>query len=110
MIPEKASDFTYSGRERTAHSASSRAAQVSMRGDVTLAPFLGGHRLVRDSVNDIGLLRPLVEHPQVLAQRNEGRQLVMHPDADTAAMAVAVFSSSLSLGTSETALVTTFTR
>ena len=40
-----------------------------MRGDVTLAPFLGGHRLVRDAVNDICLLRALVEHPQVLAQK-----------------------------------------
>jgi len=29
-----------------AHSASRRAAQFSMRGDVTLVPFLGGHRLV----------------------------------------------------------------
>jgi hypothetical protein len=45
-----------------------------MRGDVTLAPFLVGHRLVGDGVNDIGLLRALVEHPQVLAQGNEGRQ------------------------------------
>jgi hypothetical protein len=35
--------------------------------DVTLAPFLDGHRLVRDGVNDIGLLRALVKHPQVLA-------------------------------------------
>jgi len=40
-----------------AHSASRRAAQFSMRGDVTLAPFLVGHRLARDGVNDIGLLR-----------------------------------------------------
>ena len=39
-----------------------------MRGDVTLAPFLVGHRLVQDGVNDIGLLPALVEHLQVLAQ------------------------------------------
>jgi len=34
-----------------------------MRGDVTLAPFLAGHRLVRDGVNDIGLLRALGPKP-----------------------------------------------
>jgi hypothetical protein len=52
------------------------AAQFSMWLDVTLFPFLGGHRLVRDGVNDIGLLR-VVEHPQVLAQGHQSRQLVV---------------------------------
>jgi hypothetical protein len=50
-----------------AHSTIKRVAQFSMRGDVTLAPFLFGHPLVRNGVNDIGLLRALVDHPQVLA-------------------------------------------
>jgi hypothetical protein len=81
-----------------------------MRGDVTLAPFLVGHRLVRDSVNDIGLLRPL---PSATRAANLSCILTLSAPVelcDTAAMAAAVFSSSLSLGTSETALVTTFTR
>ena len=63
-------------RDGIAHSASRRAAQFSMPGDVTLAPFLAGHRLVRDGVNDIGLLRALgpkpdrCRAPELLASRD----------------------------------------
>ena len=39
-------------------------------------------------VKDIGLLRALVEHPRVLAQGNEGRQLVMHLNAERACRAL----------------------
>ena len=50
---------------------------------MTRFPFFGAHRLGRDRVNDIGLLR-VVEHPQVLAQGHQSRQLVVHLDAERA--------------------------
>ena len=56
----------------------------SMWGDVTLHPFVPGHRLVRDDIMDVGVLRALDEHPYVLAQGQQGRQLVMHLNAERA--------------------------
>jgi hypothetical protein len=59
-----------------------RRARLSMRGGETLLPFFRRHRLVGDDIMDVGVLRPLDEHPQMLAQRHQCRQLVMHLDAE----------------------------
>jgi len=50
---------------------------------VLLLPLLGGHGLVRDTINDI-VLRALVEHSEVLTQDHKGCQLVVHLDANRA--------------------------
>jgi hypothetical protein len=49
-----------------------------MRGDVTLLPLIGAHGLVRDAPVDVGVVRALVEHPQVLAQRHQSRVSLTH--------------------------------
>ena len=55
-----------------------------MWGDVTLLPLIFGHRLVRDGISDVNVLRALVEHSEVLTQGHKGRQLVVHLDAKRA--------------------------
>ena len=52
--------------------------------DVLFLPLLGAHGLVRDGINDVTLLRALVEHSEVLTQDHKGRQLVVHLDAKRA--------------------------
>src|SRR6266446_8758272 len=49
-----------------------------------LLPLLSAHGLVRDGINDVTVLRALVEHSEVLTQGHKGRQLVVHPDANRA--------------------------
>jgi hypothetical protein len=39
--------------------------RFSMWGDVTPNPFVLGHRLVRDGINGVSVLRALVEHSEV---------------------------------------------
>jgi hypothetical protein len=51
---------------------------------VLLLPLLGAHGLVRDAINDVTVLRALVEHSEVLTQDHKGRQLVVHLDAKRA--------------------------
>src|SRR5215831_18641204 len=80
-------------------------------------PLLGAHRLVRNGINDVAVvLRSLVEHSEVLTQDHKGsllcilmRTAPLEP-CDTAAIAAAVSSSSLSVGTCKTALTITLTR
>jgi hypothetical protein len=80
-----------------------------MRGAVALNPFFSRHRLVRDDIMDIGLLRPPDEHPRCLPRATRAASLScilmlsVVELCDTAAMAAAVFSSSLSRKTNETA-------
>src|SRR6478672_707771 len=52
--------------------------------DVLLLPLLSAHGLVRDGINDVTVLRALVEHSEVLTQDHKGRQLVVHLDAKRA--------------------------
>src|SRR5262249_14880571 len=87
-----------------------------MRGDVTLAPFLVGHRLVRDGVNDIGCVR-WSNIPRCLPRAMRAASFVMHLTlsvpvelCDTVAIAAAVFSPILSRKTSEPPLGTFLTR
>ena len=77
--------------------------------DVLFLPLLSAHGLVRDGINDVTVLRALVEHSEVLTQDHKGRQLVVHlmrsapaELCDIAEIAAAVSSSSLSLGTGKT--------
>src|SRR5580692_7207657 len=53
-----------------------------------LLPLLGAHRLVRDGINDVTVLRALVEHSEVLTQDHKGRQLVVHLDVKRACRAL----------------------
>src|SRR5215831_4447492 len=52
--------------------------------DVLFLPLLSAHGLVRDGINDVTVLRVLVEHSEVLTQDHKGRQLVVHLDAKRA--------------------------
>ena len=52
--------------------------------DVLFLPLLSAHGLVRDGINDVTVLRALVEHSEVLTQDDKGCQLVVHLDANRA--------------------------
>src|SRR5438552_15494677 len=82
-----------------------------MWGDVTLHPFFCGQGLVRDDIMGVGVRWANI--PRCLPRASRAANLscilmlsVPVGPCDTAAIAAAVFSSSLSRRTSETALVT----
>jgi hypothetical protein len=71
------------GRHAHRFGSSSAAIASSSFNELPL-PLLGAHRLVRDGINDVTVLRALVEHSEVLTKDHKGRQLVVHLDANRA--------------------------
>src|SRR5262249_34056553 len=58
------------------------SAAFSSSRDVLFLALLSAHGLVRDGINDVTVLRALVEHSEVLTQDDKGCQLVVHPFPD----------------------------
>src|SRR5215469_6489411 len=78
-----ASQQDWPGGDPVSRAARPNAHRSSTR-DVLFLPLLSAHGLVRDGINDVTVLRALVEHSEVLTQDHKGRQLVVHLDAKRA--------------------------